>query len=75
MQRVSHQRPPHDRCCARVWTDSGDVVTAEELEIYARYYESEEDRARDLAEFPNSNPPPRENPPFSRDWRLPKGPS
>ena len=46
----------------------------EEMEIYQRYYESEESRARHLAEFPNSPPPPRETPPFSRDWRLPKGP-
>ena len=46
----------------------------DELEISERYYESEKDRARHLAEFPNSTPPPRERPPFSRDWRLPKGP-
>ena len=46
----------------------------DDLEILHRYYESEKDRARHLAEFPNSNPPPRERPPFSRDWRLPKGP-
>ena len=46
----------------------------EDLEILQRYYESEKDRARHLAEYPNSNPPPRERPPFSRDWRLPKGP-
>ena len=46
----------------------------DELEIHERYYESEKDRARHLAEFPNSTPPPRERPPFSRDWRLPKGP-
>ena len=46
----------------------------EELEIHERYYESEKDRARHLAEFPDATPPPREPPPFSRDWRLPKGP-
>ncbi len=46
----------------------------EDLEIFARYYETAEDRARHLAEFPDSNPPPRESPPFSRDWRLPRGP-
>ena len=46
----------------------------EDLEIHHRYYETEKDRARHLAEFPDSNPPPRERPPFSRDWRLPKGP-
>ena len=46
----------------------------EDLAIHHRYYETEKDRARHLAEFPNSTPPPREPPPFSRDWRLPKGP-
>lgn len=46
----------------------------EDLEIFHRYYETEKARARRLAEFPNPTPPPRETPPFSRDWRLPKGP-
>ena len=46
----------------------------EDMEVFHRYYETEKARARHLAEFPNSNPPPREPPPFSRDWRLPKGP-
>ncbi|MEI7819708.1 MAG: hypothetical protein WCK55_02225 [Verrucomicrobiota bacterium] len=44
------------------------------MEIYERYYETEEQRTRNLIQFPNSTPPPRENPPFSRDWRVPKGP-
>lgn len=46
----------------------------EDLEILHRYYETAEDRARHLAEYPHDKLPPRETPPFSRDWRLPKGP-
>ncbi len=46
----------------------------EDMQIFHRYYETEEARARHLAESPDSNPPPRERPPYSRDWRLPKGP-
>ncbi len=47
----------------------------EDMEIFHRYYETAENRARHLAEYPNEQIPPRETPPFSRDWRLPKGPS
>ena len=46
----------------------------EDMEVFHRYYETEKARARHLAEFPDSTPPPRERPPFSREWRLPKGP-
>jgi len=46
----------------------------ENMEIYERYYETEEQRARNRAQFPNSTPTPPERPPFSRDWRAPKGP-
>ena len=46
----------------------------EDMEIFHRYYESEESRARHLARYPNDTPPPHETPPFSRDWRVPQGP-
>ena len=45
-----------------------------DLEIFHHYYESEKDRAKHLAEYPNEQISARETPPFSRDWRLPKGP-
>ena len=43
-------------------------------EIWLRYYASDEDRAQQLAEYPNDTIPLKERPPFNRDWRLPKGP-
>jgi len=46
----------------------------EDMEIYHRYYEAEKTRAKHLAEYPDEKIPPRETPPFSRDWRVPKGP-
>lgn len=44
------------------------------MESFDRYYESEESRARRRAKHPEEKLPPREQPPFTRDWRLPKGP-
>ena len=46
----------------------------EDMAVFHRYYESEDSRAKHLAEYPNEKIPARETPPFSRDWRLPKGP-
>ncbi len=46
----------------------------EDMEIYHRYYADEETRARHAKEFPGLPMPPRETPPYHRDWRLPKGP-
>ena len=46
----------------------------EDMQIFHRYYETEESRARHLASYPKETPPPRETPPFSRDWRVPQGP-
>lgn len=45
-----------------------------DLEILHRHYETEEERAKHLANYPDDKLPAREKPPFSRDWRLPKGP-
>lgn len=33
-----------------------------------------EDRAKHGNEWPKDTIPPKEKPPFNRDWRLPKGP-
>ena len=46
----------------------------EDMQIFHRFYEDAESRARHLAEYPNDKIPARETPPFSRDWRVPKGP-
>lgn len=37
-----------------------------------RYYADEEERAQWAADFPDFPMPPREKPPFDRDWYLPK---
>jgi hypothetical protein len=39
-----------------------------------RYYASDEERARHAKDAPKDTLPPKETPPFNRDWRLPKGP-
>jgi hypothetical protein len=38
------------------------------------YYASDEDRAKYAKDWPKDKIPPKEKPPFNRDWRLPKGP-
>jgi hypothetical protein len=43
-------------------------------DLLLRYYYDEERRAQNQSEFPNGHLPPKEKPPFNRDWRLPKGP-
>ena len=35
---------------------------------------SDAERARHAKEWPKDAIPPKEKPPFNRDWRLPKGP-
>lgn len=45
-----------------------------EMEIYHRFYASEESRAQHARDYPKDPMPPREKPPCQRDWRLPKGP-
>lgn len=45
-----------------------------ELQLWLRYYASEEERATHTNEWPGDIVPPKEQPPFDRDWRLPKGP-
>ena len=45
----------------------------EDITLQMRYYASEEERARWLADFPDFPMPPREKPLFKRDQKLPKG--
>jgi hypothetical protein len=51
--------------------DSGDDA---EMQLWLRYYASDEERARHVEDWPADPLPPREKPPFHRDWRLPHGP-
>ena len=44
------------------------------MQLWLRYYASDEDRAEHVKDWPNDSIPPKEKPPFNRDWRLPKGP-
>lgn len=46
----------------------------DEMQLWLRYYASNEERAQHAKEYPNDKLPPKEKPPFNRDWRLPKGP-
>lgn len=42
--------------------------------LWLRYYASDEERANHVRDDPGFPLPPKEKPPFNRDWRLPKGP-
>ena len=46
----------------------------DEMQLWLRYYASEEDRAKHAKDWPKDTLPPKEQPLFNRDWRLPKGP-
>ena len=46
----------------------------DDMRLWLRYYASDEERAKHAAEWPKDAIPPKEKPPFNRDWRLPKGP-
>lgn len=46
----------------------------EEMQLWLRYYATEEERAKHAAEWPKDTIPAREKPQSNRDWRLPKGP-
>jgi hypothetical protein len=45
----------------------------DDMQLWLRYYASDEGRAKHAKEFPNDKLPPKEKPAFNRDWRLPKG--
>jgi hypothetical protein len=42
--------------------------------LWLRFHASDETRARHARDDPDEPLPPRETPPYPRDWRLPKGP-
>jgi len=46
----------------------------EEMQLWLRYYATDEERAKRAMEWPKDTIPPKEKPSFNRDWRLPKGP-
>jgi hypothetical protein len=46
----------------------------EDMQIFFRYYADEEDRESWQKEFPGDPMPPREDPPYDRDRRLPPPP-
>ena len=46
----------------------------DQVQLWLRFYATDEDRAKHAAEYPKDNIPPKEKPICNRDWRLPKGP-
>ncbi len=44
------------------------------MQLWLRFYASDADRVKHAKEYPTDKLPPKEKPPFNRDWRLPKGP-
>lgn len=46
----------------------------EDMHLYLKYFADEEYRAQWLADFPDFEMPPHEDPPFDRDQDLPKSP-
>lgn len=46
----------------------------DDMQLWLRYYATDQDRAKHAAEWPKDTLPPKEKPPYNRDWRMPKGP-
>jgi hypothetical protein len=46
----------------------------DEMQLWLRYYASDEERAKHAKDWPKDTLPPKEKTPFNRDWHLPKGP-
>jgi hypothetical protein len=46
----------------------------DDMQLWLRYYASDEERAKHAKECPGETIPPKEKPPANRDWRVPKGP-
>ena len=46
----------------------------DDMQLWLRYYATDEARAKHAADWPKDTIPPKEKPPCNRDWRLPKGP-
>ena len=49
-------------------------VREEDVQLRLRFYADDAERAEYAASRPGVALPPREKPPFRRDWRLPLGP-
>jgi hypothetical protein len=46
----------------------------DDMQIWLRYYATDEERAKHQKQWPKDTIPPKEKLPYNRDWRLPKGP-
>jgi hypothetical protein len=46
----------------------------DDMQLWLRYYATDQERAKHAADWPKDAIPAKEKPPFNRDWRLPKGP-
>ena len=46
----------------------------EQMQLWLRYYATDDERAKHAQEYPKDKIPPKEKPISHRDWRLPKGP-
>lgn len=46
----------------------------EDNQVSLRFYATDDERAEHAQDWPDDPLPPREKPPFNRDWRVPKGP-
>jgi hypothetical protein len=46
----------------------------DDIQLWLRYYASDEDRTKHAQEYPKDLIPPKEKTIHNRDWRLPKGP-
>ena len=46
----------------------------EQMQLWLRYYATDDERAKHAQEYPKDKLPPKEKPISHRDWRLPKGP-
>jgi hypothetical protein len=46
----------------------------DDMQLWLRFYATDDERARHADEYPKDNLPSKEKPPHNRDWRLPKGP-
>lgn len=46
----------------------------EQMQLWLRYYATDDERAKHVRDYPKDIIPPKEKPSSNRDWRLPKGP-
>ena len=45
-----------------------------QMQLWLRYYATDDERAKHARDYPKDTMPPKEKPISNRDWRLPKGP-